>query len=356
MYIPKFRELFDRVKATLLLYGHDITASMVDTTGTHVNIIAGTIAGIADYLSHLLADGLKQSFVTTATGGDLDRLAFGWYGLTRKSATPSTATVTFSRTDTAADLDIPAGTVLLGGDYKFDTDYDLTIPAGVSSALMTVTCEEAGYATNVGSGIISSLETPITGVSVTNPNAAAGGTEDETDEEFRNRIQGFWLIAQRGTLAAIEYGAKQVPGITYSKASEIDDGECATVTLYIADQNGQATSTMLQQVTEEERAWKPAGVHVNVIAAVPYMISIKMTISVGPGYDIPTAIVDAKNAALAYVNTLGLGDTFVPSDLGSYVVSHVTAIATCSVTDPAAAITPSSDELVRTTYNDIQVS
>ena len=356
MNLPSFRELFDRAKNMILLYSKDLTSAMIDTTGTHSNIIAGTIAGIADYLVGKLAEAMQQTFINTATAGYLDELAYGWYGITRKSATPATATVQFSRTNTTGDITIPAGTILLAGDYQFSTDYDLTMDAGISSGLTTATCTIAGYDTNVAANAINTLQTPINDITVTNPNSASGGTDDEDDETFRERVRSYWSIAQRGTLSAIEYGAKQVPGITYAKAIETSSGLCSTVTLYIADQNGQANSTMVSNVTQELLQWKPAGVYVQVIAAVPYMISVAVTISVHAGEDISDAITAVKQAIVAYTNGLSLGEAFVPSDAESYVINNVSSVASCTITDPAVSITPDANSLVRTTLDNITVS
>lgn len=105
-------------------------------------------------------------------------------GLTRNSATNSTASVTFSGTN---GVIIPIGTLVAESvnNAQFQTDATVTISAG--TATVSVTAIDIG-ATAATAGTITELVTQIAGInSVTNSGDATLGRTEETDFELRIR-------------------------------------------------------------------------------------------------------------------------------------------------------------------------
>src|SRR5260221_476101 len=82
---------------------------------------------------------------------------------------------------------------------------------------------------------------------VTNPLTTAGGEDVEDDDTFRARIRDFWRTARRGILAAIEFGAKTVPGVVSAQAVEalsVGAAPARVVNLYIADSSGVSSEAL----------------------------------------------------------------------------------------------------------------
>lgn len=91
------------------------------------------------------------------------------------------------------------------GEYTFKTIEDVTIPAGETSALVTIQSETAGTAVNdYGADTITVLIKPYSYIkSVTNINGVSGGLDEESDDDYRERI----LLAPESYTCAGSYGA-----------------------------------------------------------------------------------------------------------------------------------------------------
>ena len=135
---------------------------------------------------------LKQGFPQTATGDYLERHG-ALRGITRKTASPATGTLTFSLSE-ARDLSvtIPAGTVcsVSGKPFiQFATDKAATIRGGYLSVQVTATALKPGEEHNVPAGAVTTIVNPPAFVfSVTNEQAFTGGSDPESDESLRERI------------------------------------------------------------------------------------------------------------------------------------------------------------------------
>lgn len=91
------------------------------------------------------------------------------------------------------------------GEYTFKTTEDVTIPAGDTTATVTIQSETAGSAVNdYEEGTINVLIKPYSYIkSVTNLNGVSGGLDEESDEDYRERI----LMAPESYTCAGSWGA-----------------------------------------------------------------------------------------------------------------------------------------------------
>jgi phage-related baseplate assembly protein len=112
---------------------------------------------------------------------------------------------------------IPAGTRATpgGGDIVFATSGVIEIPEGETEAEITARCTIAGV---VGNGFLPGQVKKIVDpfpwqLSVTNTTISAGGTDTESDENFRERIQiapeSFSVAGPRGAYESFARGAHQ---------------------------------------------------------------------------------------------------------------------------------------------------
>lgn len=162
---------------------------------------------------------LEELYVATYLGFRryLNDIPSAIFDFDRKSGTKASTNVVFSRTGTTGTVTIPSGTRLkTSSGLRFILDSDTDITAGnTDSDPSSVTSEAVGSTYNVSSGSITVIEDPVAGVdSVTNPNAATGGVDSETDFQYSKRFQAYIEGLGRSNLAGLISGALSVEGIT----------------------------------------------------------------------------------------------------------------------------------------------
>ena len=135
--------------------------------------------------------GGKVNLLKYSYGGFLDNLAL-LKGPVRSPAAAASTTVRFTLSATRAFVvSIPAGTrVSMDGSVYFATDVYTEIPAGSLTADVTATCTTSGAAGNgYQPGELATLVDPVPYVaSVQNITPTAGGTDAESDDDFKERI------------------------------------------------------------------------------------------------------------------------------------------------------------------------
>jgi uncharacterized phage protein gp47/JayE len=296
---------------------------VVDVAGSDLNLIAGGVSLMGEEISAQLAQCLLDNFADTAESDALDRLAGDRYGLTRLGATPSTVSLTFSRVSFAAGAgSIVAGTrVQSVSGTQFATDVDVAFGGTDLTKTVTATALVVGPDSNVAPGqltsIVDAVFDPI--ITVTNPSWAAGGSDPETDAAFRGRIRGFFATLRRGTLGAIEFGARQVPGIAVATAIEIDNpntGDPAgAVDLIIADANGNASPTLIQEVEDELLNWRAGGIPVFVSGGVVVDVPVTWSFAIDAGFNQQNVRDEVSAVTVAVAQFLSPGETLLRATL-----------------------------------------
>jgi len=132
-------------------------------------------------------------------------------GAMRRLGTPSVARLTLTIPPSDTPTSIPAGTAfttdsnLTGGEvFTFITDADVIIPAGESIGYASVASQYVGSVYNSPANSITGVSaTEITGLTVTNPLPATGGSDVETYPEVQERF--FTLIRRRNPVSAEDW-------------------------------------------------------------------------------------------------------------------------------------------------------
>ena len=268
-----------------------------------------------------------------------------------KESTYATTTLTFTRvdtTDTSVAITIPAGTTVSTPEgIYFSTDNDCTIAIGATSTTVTATCQTAGTTGNVAENTITVV---ITGdlqssVTVNNSSAVSDGTEQETDEEIKTRFQEYIQSLSKGTLSAIEYGAKTITGVLNAKAVDHYLGE---VYLYVWDINGNLTSTMKTAIEDILDNWRAGGIQVSVFAPTKTAVDVILKVQVSDLNAIDTATLTSTIEAnlLALNNTIELGKTLNLSEIISTTMNSSIYITDVKITQPTADVTAQTYEIV----------
>jgi hypothetical protein len=298
---PSFDDLIEQFiaeaqaqRATLRFDDGNITEAMAHGAGA-----------MADVVLRYAAQAFKETFLDGARGDALTARASDQHQTERNGATPATVTVRFQRTSGGAGGTIAAGTTVAtaidadGNEVRFATNAAQVVGVGANGPFdIPATCTVTGPVGNVSAGsIIRVIDTLWdTTWTVTNPAAAGGGNDAETDPELRVRARMFWQTLRRATLASLEHGAKKVAAVRIAKA--IEDEVTGDVTLVVSDQDGNSSAQMIADVEREIESWRAAGVHVTVTGGTPLLVDVVGTMDVDAGVD-PAVLAPLVNAAIA---------------------------------------------------------
>lgn len=240
------------------------------------------------------------------------------FGFTRKQATYAYGTVRLTFTsELTTSLYIPKGTLFSCSDTSYTQTYqtldEYQIPSGANYVDIPVYCTTVGAYGNIPANTIDTT-TDITYLdTVTNLEAFQTGTDEETVSDMTVRFRQMIQSLQRGTVQALEYGAKTVDDIAGAYVFESTYG---SVTVYCHDANGDLSSDLQTAVTNELYYWKAAGIRVSVQPVH------KTTVDLTIGINVPNTTLQTDDFLAAvklrmenYLNAYTVGQPVYISDL-----------------------------------------
>ena len=370
--IARFPDLLSIGQREILSRNALLSKDVAQRDGSDVNVLLASIAAMADEVFGQLVYVAAGCYVGSAQGQQLDRIANDRFGLIRKSAAGAQGTVTFSLpSPSAGPFTIPDSTTLQALDgNQFLTIGNNVFNTGDTSLVVPVRSALAGSSQNELPNQITAITGSITGappgLTATNTLATFGAADDETDADFRNRIQSFFVTARRGTLSAIEQGALQVPGVVRANAIEVLDGigrPARMVLLVIADQYTDqfanytvvppAYVTQSQQFTAQVftalNDYRAAGIYVQVSVAQVILQQITLALTFQAGADVDVTATLAKAAIVGYTNALAPGDPWVPRDAQLALLAIPGLVITGEeILSPEGTIQPHPLQVIRT--------
>ncbi|MFA7144921.1 MAG: baseplate J/gp47 family protein, partial [Candidatus Izemoplasmatales bacterium] len=162
----------------------------------------------------------KQSFVLYATGKHLD-LHGQERGVFRLQANYAEGLATFYRAQPSPiELKISQGVEVTTTSESADEDVITfittepgVIPANQLSVEVPIVCTIPGTSGNLPSSALNRMPTPPAGVHRVITTSTTGGTEQETDEDYRSRIIVALESLGKGTLSAITNAVRSVQGV-----------------------------------------------------------------------------------------------------------------------------------------------
>jgi uncharacterized phage protein gp47/JayE len=138
--------------------------------------------------------------------------------------------------------------------------------------------------------------------------------DEESDENLRERVRQRPATLEKGTLAALEYAAKLVPGIAFATAAE--NLNTGLVTVFISDASGSSSPTMVTEAVASINAYRGGGQLVQVVgAAVRYLTSIVVDLTVRAGVDKGTLVDNIKASIVARLKRLKIGEAATMAQL-----------------------------------------
>ena len=341
-----------------------INPSVVDVPGSDLNLIVGVPSVMGEEVSARGAMALRGAFAELARGSALDRVLYDRYGLLRFSAQPATVDLVLSRPTPPGPMPgtIDAGSVVQAPDgTQFGLDVDVTWSSGQLTATVSATALVNGSGGNVVAGSITSWATAPFDPSITviNPAPASGGIDAESDVQFLGRARGYFPTLARGTLGAIEFGAKQVPGVAVATAIEITNPTtgypAAWVQLTIGDSQGNASSDLIKAVATALLAYRSAGIYVQVIGGIVFQQTVAWSLSYISGTNEALAMSRVQAVTVAISQYLAPGATLLRSALISAAQSVPGVIVSdSSLVIPAGDVIPSTPQtMIRIAAGDV---
>lgn len=376
--LPTRLDLYALGRDYILGANEKISSSTIDTDGSNANIVVGSTSVMAKTIVDQLAYEVSQMFLDTVEAERLDRWALDRYQAVRKGASSAVGTVRFYRAAyTAGAGSIPIGTKvrsLTGVDFV-TTSVAVFGSTSVESSCF-VRAVQAGKSSQVSAQLIrtipgaSALFDPT--IQVTNDVDTAGGENAEDDDTFKERLRSFWRTARRGVLAALEYGAKTVPGVVSAQAIELMSPTTLAVAgiseswklparlvqLHIADSSGVASEALAQLVRVALEDYRACGIGVLVRTSIPVLVPITLALTFKTNVD-TVSLSDAIVAAIVeYVNSLPVNGTLYRSALFSVLQRYTDVgllVNSTTITAPTGDIVPSTGSTLRTTRSNITI-
>lgn len=259
-------------------------------------------------------DAIQVFFPAWSYGGYLDMIAEE-IGLTRREAQAAVTTLAIKGT---AGTIIPAGYLFAtpkSGDVasiEFAVVESVTINTGGEVSAL-VRCTETGLIGNVPENSITLMSSPMKGIAtITNPAAATGGTEAESDDLLRARIEERDKSADGsfiGNDADYKRWAQEVDGVGAVVVVPESEGKgSGTVKLIVMDANGAPANATIQQAVydhiispdDRQQRLAPIGAILIVTTAEPIAVAISADVIIEDGTTIEAVTAAYRSALLVY--------------------------------------------------------
>jgi uncharacterized phage protein gp47/JayE len=204
---------------------------------------------LADFTA-LRASIAKGGLLHEATGAWLTLLASEVYALTRNAAVATKGTVVLTAAADAGPYTIAPGQLWFtstgGPRYQSANSNNLTLAKGGTLSL-TVQAESPGAAYNVANGTITTLSTPLAGVTCNNPDPGGGswittsGVDEESDASLVSRCEARWPESGFGSPSASYDLWARTADATITRTKVVADAAGPNgggVTIYVAGAAG----------------------------------------------------------------------------------------------------------------------
>jgi uncharacterized phage protein gp47/JayE len=281
----------------------DMGAALQSSATTLVDVSVGSVvraifeanASVVLWLQWLILQVLQTTRAATSMGTDLDTWMSD-FGLTRLPAITSSGIVTFSRFSSNIPATIPVGTIIktADGSLTFLVAEDRTVsiwqsapsgytlPFGVNSVDLPVTCLTGGSIGNVLAGAITVIATPLPSVDlVTNANAFFDGGDAESDQSFRGRFQNYLASRSRATKTAVR---SAIANVRQGLDVEIFENTAVDGTfrpgffvVVVDDGSGFPSAILLSSIASAIDIVRPVGTMFSVIPPNVVTVDVSMT-------------------------------------------------------------------------------
>ena len=262
----------------------EILASIAPETGLSAMAggFADAMAGpVSEQMSQLYMslDALPYMLFPDETSGEwIARVGEQYWGIHRRAGTRASAVLHLTG---AAGTEIPAGTVFLtAGGLEFALRTRVLLPAG-GKADGTAEAAAEGSVYNVDAGALVRMYVNLPGLTAYANEAAAGGTDAESDAALLQRIrERVRRPPTSGNGYQYQQWALETEGVGWAKVVELSQGP-GTVGITLVDSNGKAAAEgIITAARARIEAERPIGAGVTVAAARERKITVTAQVTV----------------------------------------------------------------------------
>lgn len=253
-----------------------LTTDIDTREGSFVNDMVSAVAYEIWKLYQSLDSIIPIAYVDETSGEYIDKRC-AEYGITRKSGSKATVTLTITGTDGTL---IPSSKVFLTSDaLEFLSDASITITNG--TATVTATAAEIGEDYNVAVGSITKQFVNLSGITaVTNVSAATGGANAETDASLVARLYEYLQkTATSGNSNHYKQWALEVDGVGNAKVFPLWNGAGTVKILITGSNNEPVDGAVVAKCTDYIEENRPIGATVTVVSAEGLEINVSAIVT-----------------------------------------------------------------------------
>jgi uncharacterized phage protein gp47/JayE len=283
---------------------------------------------------------VSQSLLPYATGSSLDLIG-DIFGVTRLAQTNTTVTPddnnfefyvrsgTFGTINNGQNIIVPVGTIVTSstpGGPVFVLTQAVTLVAAASSAFFSAASQTPGSAGNIAAGVIdvcnfqNYAQSQYGTLLVTNNFGVVGGSDAESDNDYRYRINLKITSRAGANQAALQFAILQVPGVQ----NVVFQPQAGTFTCYVYGIAPQVPPSLLQLV--QTAINNTAAYPLTGLAVAPNLVGISLETTVTFVAGVSSAnqasiLQNAVAAAQNYINNLSIGSPLIINELAAQIIN-----------------------------------
>lgn len=314
--MEEYKDILERMRAAYIEKSGNKPEDVSDI-GLRLQVMAGEVYRLQARMDWLW----RQAFPQTADGAQLD-LHGSETGVARGGREKAKGTLAFSRyVPVTFDLVIPKGTVCAsyGGEaVEYETTEEAVLAAGEVTVSVPAIAVTGGSAGNAAAGYINTMVSEVTGINyVTNPQAFSGGTDPESDEDYRKRIlAAVGRLETFGSAGYYEGIALEQAGVSSAQAGTGETG----VLLYVWGDGATVSEEVIAALQERIDGISPLGMTVTVQAASTKDVPISAALKMREGTSYSSASPKIISAVRAWMKKRSVGESVYMADVQRLVM------------------------------------
>ncbi len=165
----------------------------------------------------------------------------------------------------------------------------------------------AGRPGNVYAGAVNVMPQPPMGVEyVINREDILNGTDEEPDEDLRERAKRALEVAGKATLVSLEAGVRGVEGVDSLLVEDMPDGVSGVVKIIV---DGGDTEEIMKVINDV----RAAGIRVEFLRPRPVHIDVNLTVALRKAAKPSKVQKDAEAEVRTYLSSLDIGEDVIYS-------------------------------------------
>lgn len=304
--------------------------------GAVVRTLIAVFSVLLSYCTYIIAGIARSGFLYYATGGWLTLLAQYTFNVEREQPSNATGNLTLTNTSgTPYTLDTDDLIVASPTTSKEYRNADpVTVPA-VGQVTTVIRAVEEGSASSAAPHTITSMVTPLAGVTVTNPGVLTG-LDEETDDALKKRCQqSTAALSPFGPSDAYRYAATSATrdgvscGVTRIRLDADGAGNidvyCATSTGVVPGTVGDLSTDLGVVADDIQRKAVPLGITANIYSCTTVDINVTYTVYCYDTINLDaTSILALTDQALSdRINRVPIGGDIISSAPGKVYVESI---------------------------------